>query len=216
MFIFVFPLFWPTVFMKSKQLIIFVKNKIPGKVKTRLAAGIGLEKAMEVYDKLLQYTHNTTRCLDCDKNVYFSERMENDCLWADGNFRLSIQQGLNQGERMQHAFDHFFAEGAEKVCLIGADTFEIKAEIIKEAFDILQNHDVVLGPASDGGFYLLGMKELQPELFHHKNWSTEGILSQTLADIQLLNLKYALLPELQIINQKEDWLAHQRSADLKQ
>ena len=201
--------------MKSKQLIIFVKNKIPGKVKTRLAAGIGQEKAMEVYDKLLVHTHETTRCLDCDKTVCFSEEIETDSLWADGNFQLAQQQGQDLGERMLRAFDSQFAKGAERVCIIGSDTFEIKAEIIQAAFKALQDHDVVVGPASDGGYYLLGMKELQPELFQHKNWSTESVLNQTLADIRQLHLSYAFLPELNDIDQKEDWLAYQRKTASK-
>lgn len=201
--------------MKSKHLIIFVKNKIPGKVKTRLAAGIGQEKAMEVYDKLLAHTHASSRCLDCDKTVFFSEQIEEDGLWADGNFALALQYGRDLGDRMQQAFDAQFAKGAERVCIIGSDTFEIKAEIIQEAFKKLQDHDIVIGPARDGGYYLLGMKELQPELFHNKSWSTEGVLSQTLSDIQQLQLSYALLPELNDIDQKEDWMAHQRNIAAK-
>ncbi len=200
--------------MKSKHLIIFVKNKIAGKVKTRLAAGIGQEKAMEVYDKLLTHTHLATRCLDCEKTVYFSEQTEQDGLWADGNFFLEQQSGHDLGARMQQAFDAQFAKGAERVCIIGSDTFEITAEIIQSAFKALQKHDIVIGPASDGGYYLLGMKELQPELFHHKNWSTKAVLSQTLQDVQQLQLSYTLLPELNDIDQKEDWLAHQRKSNL--
>lgn len=201
--------------MKSKHLIIFVKNKIAGKVKNRLSAGIGQEKAMEVYDKLLVHTHETTRCLDCDKTVYFSEEVEKEGLWADGNFALGLQSGHDLGERMKKAFDSQFAKGVERVCIIGSDTFEIKAEIIKEAFRLLRDHDVVVGPAKDGGYYLLGMKELQPELFHHKSWSTESVLDQTLADIHQLHLSYALLPELNDIDQKEDWLAYQRNKGIK-
>lgn len=196
--------------MKNKHLIIFVKNKIPGKVKTRLAAGIGPDKAMEVYDRLLSHTHQVTRCLDCDKTVFFSEKIEEEGLWGDGNFALACQSGTELGRRMENAFDMQFAKGAEKVCIIGSDTFEISPEILKASFNALQKHDVVIGPARDGGYYLLGMKELQPELFHNKSWSTEGVLSQTLDDLHRLQLDYFLLPELNDIDHKEDWFEHQR------
>lgn len=196
--------------MNNKHLIIFVKNKIAGKVKTRLAAGIGPEKAMEVYDQLLDHTHKTTRCLACDKIVYFSEKIENDSIWGDGNYQLSQQSGPELGQRMLNAFNARFAQGAEKVIIIGSDTFEISEDILKEAFRALDRKDVVIGPAKDGGYYLLGMKELQPELFHNKAWSTESVCSQTIEDLKRLNLSYSLLPILNDIDHKEDWLAYQQ------
>lgn len=196
--------------MKSNHLIIFVKNKILGKTKTRLAAGIGPQKAMEVYELLLQHTHLTTRCLPCKKNVYFSEELEQHGLWDDGNFSLVVQQGKSLGERMQYAFDQQFAQGAERVCIIGSDTFEISPALIQQAFSILETKDVVMGPANDGGYYLLGMNELQPEFFQNKAWSTESVLTQTLEDVKRLQLTYDLLPTLSDIDYKEDWLAYQK------
>ncbi len=196
--------------MKNNHLIIFVKNKIPGKTKTRLAAGIGPEKAMEIYDLLLRHTHLETRCLPFKKTVYFSEQIENDGAWADGNFKLAVQQGAGLGERMEEAFNQQFAAGAERVCIIGSDTFEINTALIQQAFEILDHKDVAVGPARDGGYYLLGMKELQPEFFRNKAWSTESVLPQTLEDIERLQLTYALLPKLNDIDHKEDWLAHQK------
>lgn len=196
--------------MKNNHLIIFVKNKIPGKTKTRLAAGIGPQKAMEVYELLLQHTHLTTRCLPCKKTVYFSEELEQNGVWNDGNFSLAVQQGKGLGERMQHAFDQQFAQGAERVCIIGSDTFEINPVLIQQAFQILETKDVVMGPANDGGYYLLGMNELQPEFFQNKAWSTESVLPQTLDDVERLQLTYSLLPKLSDIDHKEDWLAHQK------
>lgn len=196
--------------MNNKHLIIFVKNKVAGKVKTRLAAGIGPEKAMEVYEQLLDHTHKATRCLACDKIVYFSEVIERDSIWGDGNYQLSRQSGPELGQRMFNAFNTQFAQGAEKVCIIGSDTFEISQEILREAFQALEAKDVVIGPAKDGGYYLLGMKELQPELFHNKPWSTESVCAQTIEDLQRLNLSYTLLPVLNDIDHKEDWLAWQQ------
>lgn len=196
--------------MNNKHLIIFVKNKIHGKVKTRLAAGIGPEKAMEVYEQLLEHTHKASRCLPFQKIVYFSDQPEKDSLWGDGNFSLSTQSAGDLGKKMYDAFNNQFSQGAESVCIIGSDTFEISQDILKEAFRVLENKDVVIGPAKDGGYYLLGMKELQPELFRNKPWSTESVLTQTLADIQLLNLSYSLLPLLNDIDHKEDWLAYRQ------
>jgi rSAM/selenodomain-associated transferase 1 len=196
--------------MKNNHLIIFVKNKIPGKTKTRLAAGIGPQKAMEIYDLLLAHTHLATRCLPFKKTVYFSQQLENNGLWADGNFSLALQQGPGLGERMQEAFEQQFAAGAERVCIIGSDTFEISPELIQQAFQVLETKDTVIGPAHDGGYYLLGMNELQPEFFQNKAWSTESVLPQTLEDIERLQLSCSLLPQLNDIDHKEDWLAHQK------
>lgn len=196
--------------MNNKHLIIFVKNKLAGRVKTRLAAGIGPEKAMEVYEQLLDHTHKATRCLSCDKIVYFSENIEKGGIWNDGHYQLSLQSGPDLGERMFNAFNARFAQGAEKVCIIGSDTFEISQDILKEAFHILEKKDVVIGPAKDGGYYLLGMKELQPELFRNKSWSTESVCEQTIEDLRRLNLTYSLLPVLNDIDHKEDWLAYQQ------
>ena len=165
---------------------------------------------MEVYERLLSHTHHTTRCLACRKVVYFSKEVEKDSLWNDGNFNLSLQKGHDLGLRMQQAFDEQFAQGAERVCIIGSDTFEITPDVIQQAFRALETKDVVIGPAQDGGYYLLGMKELQPEFFRHKAWSTESVLEQTLIDCERLQLTHYLLPVLNDIDQKEDWLAHQR------
>lgn len=196
--------------MNNKHLIIFVKNKVNGKVKTRLAAGIGPDKAMEVYEQLLDHTHKATRCLACDKFVYFTEEVEKDSIWSDGNYQLRLQSGPELGERMFNAFNKQFAQGAEKVCIIGSDTFELSQDILKEAFSVLDKKDVVIGPAKDGGYYLLGMKELQPELFRNKAWSTESVCAQTIEDLDRLNLTYSLLPVLNDIDHKEDWLAYQQ------
>ena len=196
--------------MRNNHLIIFVKNKVPGKTKTRLAAGIGPKKAMEVYDLLLEHTHRATRCLPCRKTVYFSEKPEEGGIWDDGNFSLTVQRGEGLGDRMREAFEQQLAQGAGRVCIIGSDTFEISDTIIRQAFSLLETKDVVIGPAHDGGYYLLGMHELQPELFQNKAWSTGSVLPQTMEDIERLQLTYALLPKLNDIDHKEDWLAHQK------
>lgn len=201
--------------MKNNHLIIFVKNKIPGKTKTRLAAGIGPQKAMEVYDLLLDHTHRTTRCLPCRKTVYFSQQQEKEGLWNDGNFQLAVQRGEGLGDRMQEAFEQQFARGAERVCIIGSDTFEISEALIQQAFTLLETKDVVIGPAHDGGYYLLGMNELQPEFFQTKAWSTASVLPQTLEDVERLQLSCGFLPKLTDIDHKEDWLAYQRKIKQK-
>lgn len=196
--------------MNDKHLIIFVKNKIQGQVKTRLAAGIGPQKAMEIYELLLSHTHLVTRGLSAQKTVFFSPEAETDSIWGDGNFSLTTQAEGDLGKRMYEAFNELLGQGAGRVCIIGSDTFEISTQILRQAFEELKTKDIVLGPAQDGGYYLLGMKELQPELFSNKHWSTESVLSQTLEDIKRLNLRYSLLPLLNDIDHKEDWLAYRQ------
>lgn len=93
------------------------------------------------------------------------------------------------GERMQHAFENGFSEGFERILIIGTDLYDISEEDIRLAFESLNNHDFVIGPATDGGYYLLGMKSLNSEIFKNKNWGTNTVLENTLQDLQEYQLK---------------------------
>jgi hypothetical protein len=181
--------------LKNKQLIfIFTRNPELGKVKTRLAKTIGNENALEIYCKLLAHTKKVTQNLQVDKAVYYSVKIRDADIWDKETYLKFQQKGADLGERMKNAFQDAFKQGYEKVIVIGSDLYDITQEDIEEAFSKLTNQDAVIGPAQDGGYYLLGLTKIIPELFSNKAWGTDSVLKDSLANLkdkkhQLLNEK---------------------------
>ncbi|MBT4929947.1 MAG: glycosyltransferase [Flavobacteriales bacterium] len=188
----------------NDSLIIFVRNLDKGKVKTRLAESVGDDQALIIYHKLLQYTRSVTKQLNCDKFVYYSDRIDHNDLWDNMKYEKHLQQGQSLGERMQSALADQFALGKQRVLIIGSDCIELETYMIKEAFAVLENNDVVIGPASDGGYYLLGMRKFLPTLFENKEWSGDNLLMDTLLDLKKMSAKYYLLKTLNDIDTVED------------
>lgn len=200
--------------MTAEHLIIFVKNRIPGRTKTRLAKSIGDEAALLIYDELLAYTAKVAGAFRGTKWVFFSDELEEGGLWQQG-FRLRVQEGQELGERMQRAFEMCFAEGAKRVCIIGSDCFELEPRHLKESFKALREKDVVIGPAYDGGYYLLGLQEQQPELFQNKVWSTPDVLADTLDDCRWMGLSLHQLPPLHDLDDIRDLKRYQQDTKKK-
>ncbi len=190
----------------EKALMIFVKNPVRGKVKTRLAKTIGEEKALAVYNDMLKYTCNITRNIDCSKVVFYSDFIDNNDLWEESVFQKEIQTGKDLGERMKNSFRLMFGYGFKKVVIIGSDCIEISSHIIDEAFRILDNEEVVIGPASDGGYYLMGLKQIHDSLFDNKSWSTSSLLNETIEELTREGIGFSLLPELSDIDEEQDLL----------
>lgn len=186
----------------KNALIIFVRNPVLGRVKTRLAAGIGEIKALQVYENLLQHTHSITEALPVTKFVYYSDAIDENDLW--NGFEKRMQQGKNLGERMQKAFDETFEIGFTNICIIGSDCLELNTAILKEAFENLEKTGMVIGPVMDGGYYLLGTNRLIPELFMNKTWSTNSVFRDTLKDAATLNIDVHQLPLLNDIDNETD------------
>ncbi|EOR95537.1 Glycosyltransferase [Arcticibacter svalbardensis MN12-7] len=190
---------------KMKQaLLIFVKNAVKGKVKTRLAATIGDDAALEVYNRLLVHTENSTKDTCAHKIVLYSDFIDSDDIWKEELYDKQIQSGKSLGERMRNAFDYAFRWENEKVAIIGSDCFEINSDIIDQAFEKLGNCEVVIGPALDGGYYLLALNKLHNELFVNIDWSTDKVLSQTIEICENNGLKVARLQALSDIDNEED------------
>jgi rSAM/selenodomain-associated transferase 1 len=187
----------------KKALLIFAKNLIYGKIKTRLAATAGDQKAFNIYKDLLHYTQQVTQSLANEKIIFYSDYIEQQDIWSRG-FQKQVQQGADLGERMQHAFNWAFANNHKEVVIIGTDCFELTSSIINKAFSALMKYDVVIGPALDGGYYLLGMKKMYPGIFQHISWSSEKVLSQTIAFCKDQNLSYLLLEELSDLDDEKD------------
>tara|TARA_R110000868_G_scaffold7378_4_gene40208 strand:- start:611 stop:1213 length:603 start_codon:yes stop_codon:yes gene_type:complete len=188
--------------MNKNLILIFTRNPELGKVKTRLAATIGDENALEIYIQLLDHTKKVALETPYDKRVLYSEEINHNDMWKADSFQKKLQVGADLGERMHNAFQSGFDDGYEKIVIIGSDLIALESTDITQAISKLDHHDIVVGPAEDGGYYLLGMKRIPENLFQNKEWGTSTVLSDTLLDIS--NLKYFLLEEKNDIDTYED------------
>jgi uncharacterized protein len=188
--------------MKTNALIIFTRNPQLGKVKTRLAKTVGDEKALQVYKDLLFHTMIETQNLDCDKFVFYDENIETNDIWSGTLYEKKLQFGSHLGAKMQNAFQTLFDLGYQNCIIIGSDLFDLEANHISEAFNKLESNDVIIGPAEDGGYYLLGLKKVISSIFKNKNWGTSTVLSDTLKDLE--NYKIEFLETLNDIDTFED------------
>lgn len=185
-------------------LIVFVKPPIKGAVKTRLAKSIGKSAALAVYKKLLLHTkQNVLKCA-ADKCIAYDGKIYSGDLWENNIFQKITQQGYNLGEKMYNAIKDRFGLAYERICLIGSDIYELNPDILNQAFKLLEDYDLVLGPASDGGYYLIGMNKPYELLFNNITWSTSDVLPKTIELAQKAGLTYALLPVLNDIDELED------------
>lgn len=191
-------------------LIIFYRNAELGKVKTRLAATVGDAKALEVFRALAAHTHAVAASLACDKIVYYSDAIEVRDMWSPETFRKQLQQGDDLGERMKNAFRDAFRKKYASVCIIGTDCAELTPEIVSQAFQHLTNADAVVGPAYDGGYYLLGLKKMFSRVFQNKQWSTQSVLADTMGDFESAGLKVVSLPLLRDVDRDDDLPPHLR------
>lgn len=189
------------------MLIIFTRNPELGKVKTRLASTIGDVAALEIYEDLIQHTVNASKKLQFDKEVHYSEEIIKDDAWDNEVYIKKGQSGLDLGMRMENAFKQGFQNYYNQIVIIGSDLPEISEQILLSAFNALEGHDYVIGPASDGGYYLLGMKSLHPEIFKNKIWSTDSVLKDTLENIKNERVK--------ILEMKSDIDTHKDLAEFE-
>lgn len=185
------------------RLIIFVKNPLPGQVKTRLGQSIGMPRAAAVYQNLLQHTHTLSARLSLNKEVWYGDFIHPEDLWNQGDFQKRKQRSGSLGERMAAAFLSAFEAGYDKVMIIGSDCPELRTEHMEKGLQALDKHEVVIGPARDGGYYLLGMRRPYA-LFKGIEWSTPRVLDQTLALCQDLQLNSYLLPVLSDLDDLND------------
>lgn len=189
--------------MKKEVVLVFQKNAILGKVKTRLASGMGEIRALEIYKHLVQLTYSALEAVPVPVWTFFSDFIpESTHPTVEKSF---VQQGQDLGERMLNAFARTFESGRNKVVLIGTDCPTLQSQHLIQAFAALNDSDLVLGPASDGGYYLIGMKGRAAYLFEGIAWSTPQVLSQTLHVASQHGLTTTLLGELEDIDTQEDW-----------
>lgn len=183
----------------SKLLIVFVKHPELDKVKTRLASTLGNKKALSIYKQLLEHTLSICKTIDADVQIHYTEDVIQNDIWND--FEKYPQTGTDLGERMYNALSN---NDYNKKVIIGSDCFEITENHISDAFEQLESKDIVLGPANDGGYYLLGLKEVPKEIFKEIAWSSEKVLEQTIQKINHLNKSHSQLETLVDIDTEED------------
>ncbi|CAN5135519.1 TIGR04282 family arsenosugar biosynthesis glycosyltransferase [soil metagenome] len=184
-------------------LIIFIKNPVFGKVKTRLASTIGDENALLIYNQLLKHTHKISVGVNAERFLFYNEFIDLADVWENEYFNKQLQIGNELGEKMNNAFKEILPKFKSAV-IIGSDCLALTSSIIDEAYRYLENNDIVIGPAIDGGYYLLGMKKMHSSLFKNITWSTPQVLEQTIAICKKQKLAYCLLPDLSDIDVEDD------------
>lgn len=191
--------------MNNKDLlIIFTKNPVLGTCKTRLAKTMGDHEALRIYKALIDYTVSFTEKVAAKKHVYYSDFIPELDEWSLPNFEKFMQIDGNLGTKMSNAFSESFKKGFNKVVIIGSDCAEINEKDIQVAFEQLRKHDAVIGPAVDGGYYLLGMNHPILDLFIDKSWSTPELINETISTLKRLNKSFYLLSEKSDIDYEED------------
>ncbi len=186
-------------------LAIFAKEPLPGRVKTRLARHVGNERAARVYARLLDHTRKVADALAlADRTVFYADAPPAVHPFGGGGYRIRQQVGGDLGARMHGAFAECCAAGYERVVLIGSDCRALTTDLLETAFRQLDTHDAVLGPAADGGYYLIGLRAPQPTLFADMPWSTAQVLPLTRARLLAAHLTYAELITLSDVDEPAD------------
>lgn len=202
--------------LNENAIIVFIKNPVLGKVKTRLAATVGNERALAIYHKLMHHTMSITKHLDADKYLFYSDFVDENDIWENEKYIKSIQhQTQDLGLKMASAFATTFKNKHKKAVIIGSDCLELNSEIIKEACSKLSENEVVIGPAFDGGYYLIGFnfekietqcKEVFEKIFLGKEWSHERVYQEAKDACLALSLKCFQLPTLTDVDEEKDYL----------
>lgn len=183
-------------------LIVFAKNIVLGKVKTRLAKTVGDAEAFNVYAHLVEITERESLKMEhCDVHVHFSDVILK-ALWPNNQKYVQVGNGL--GERMMNAFDASFKLGYKRVIGIGSDLPDLTSEVMIRGLKVLESNDTVFGPSEDGGYYLIGMNQMIPEIFIDKAWSTESLLDVTKTELKERGYSCELLEELNDVDTIED------------
>lgn len=184
----------------SDCILIFVRAPQPRSVKTRLAAEIGHEAALLIYRRLAEHAVAEARAVGAavSVRVHFTPLNTDSVVreWLGGGVGYFPQRGTELGERMRNAFEDAFAAGHGRVVIIGSDLPGLSAGLLRDTLALLGSASVVVGPARDGGYYLLGLRAMVPGIFEDIAWSTPEVLDATLSRLAALGITPALLPVL--------------------
>lgn len=199
---------------ETNHLIVFTRYPEVGKTKTRLIPALGaagaatLQRQMTEFtlkqaEKLAQQKQDGLNSLSVEIRFAGGDRsLMQD--WLGSSWSYQPQATGDLGERMQLAFQSAFEMGSQRVVTIGIDCPELDSATLAQAFQALQNHDLVLGPATDGGYYLIGLRSLIPKLFNGIDWGTNQVFRQTMAIAEGEGLAIATLAPLTDVDRPED------------
>ena len=199
--------------MRAELLIIFVKAPRPGTVKTRLAREIGEAAACAAYCRMVNDLRSNLARLEPVEIRFTPDDARKDVVqWLRPGWRLAPQGVGELGTRLQAAFAQAFASGSKRVVVIGSDCPTVTASDIELGWKELQAHDMVIGPAQDGGYWLIGLRSARPRLFQEINWSTSTVLVETLKRAEAAGLKVKLMRQRSDIDSPADWKEFLREA----
>ena len=201
-----------TGFPGTDVLAVFVKDPRPGTVKSRLATAIGAEAAAAVYRVIAEGVIRRTapRSDEYGRVIVFDPPEAAGAVgeWLGVEAAVLMPQSPGDiGVRMERAFGELFARGARRVALTGTDVLALEREDVRAALESLDEHDVAIGPATDGGYYLIALKRPQPELFRGIGWSGPDVLAKTLERAATGNLEVRVLRTMGDVDTVEDLAA---------
>ena len=198
----------------KNALLCFLKYPEPGHVKTRLAADIQAHGAADLYAALAERAITEVYSLNQGYDIFLyidpAHGVGSYKAWIGNEWRFREQKGKDLGDRLENAVQRTFDEGYDRVMVIGSDCVGFSEEFIDQNFAMLDQHDVVIGPSTDGGYYLIGIRENSPWLFEHMAWSTDQVLETTLNRIEARELKVKQLTVKRDIDDLDDLLAFRK------
>ncbi|NJK93383.1 MAG: glycosyltransferase [Blastochloris sp.] len=196
----------------SPVVVVMLKEPVPGRVKTRLAAAVGEEEACRIYRGLVERQLSVLP-QDWEREICFAPDNAEAAMraWLGSGWRYHAQSGGDLGERMWAAVERNRPDAERPVILLGGDCPYVDQDIMKQCRERLENHELVIGPSLDGGYYLLGLKKGIPELFRNMSWSTDVVLAETLRRAGQMGISAGLLPELEDVDEVEAWDRDERS-----
>ena len=193
----------------KQRLIIFSRYPEPGKTKTRMIPALGDQGAADLQRQMTEHTlvqgRNLTNLVPLTIEVHFTGgNQQLMAEWLGQDLVYQLQSQGNLGQRMTSAFAKAFAAKMNKVVMIGIDCPDLNDNLLTQAFSSLHDHDLVLGPAADGGYYLIGLRRFLPELLQNISWGTDQVFSQTVSIAKQLDLAIAYLDTLNDVDRPED------------
>jgi rSAM/selenodomain-associated transferase 1 len=190
----------------SNRLVVFTRAPRPGSVKTRLAEAIGAEAACGAYRQLVEaLLANLTALPGVELRFTPADASAEVNPWLRADWSAVPQSEGDLGQRLHAAFAAHFLADAQRVIIIGSDCPDVTAADIEDAWLALEGHDVVLGPALDGGYWLIGLRAASPELFADMPWSTDRVFGETMHRARERNMRVAVLHELSDVDTPADW-----------
>ncbi|MGK0290584.1 MAG: rSAM/selenodomain-associated transferase 1 [bacterium] len=197
--------------MNNLNLILFTKYPKAGNVKTRLIPALGAEGACETHQEMAEYAFSLLSQYQKQQpnnhqlETHFAGGSQQEMnSWLGSNTKYTQQAEGDLGNRMSHAFQKSFQDGFQKAIIIGTDCPEITEDILEQASQQLDKTDLVLGPTTDGGYYLIGLRKHYSELFQNIPWSTEQVFDLTIQTAKQTHCSYSTLPKLNDIDRPED------------